>query len=93
MPDKGNFTCVVTPIAVDMVADKSVVCYGISSLDSNSMKSANPHSGIYKADTSRTLDQNGANPNCNQGGMMVVEPIALETYHCTTEQGGGRCRH
>ena len=49
------------------------VCYGISSYDSNAMKSPNPNSGIYKADTSRTLDNNGGNPACNQGGMAVVE--------------------
>lgn len=48
------------------------VCYGIGSYDSNSMRSANPHSGIYEADTSRTLDLNGGNPACNQGGMAVV---------------------
>ena len=36
------------------------------------MKSDNPHSGFYKADTSRTLDGNGGNPSCNQGGMAVV---------------------
>ena len=37
------------------------------------MKSQNPNSGIYKADTTRTLDNNGGNPACNQGGMMIVE--------------------
>lgn len=36
------------------------------------MKSKNPNSGIYEADSSRTLDLNGGNPNCNQGGMVVV---------------------
>ena len=46
--------------------------YGICSKDSNSMKSDNPHSGIYEADTSRTIDANGGNPVCNQGGMAVV---------------------
>ena len=46
--------------------------YGIGSYDSNAMKSDNPHSGIYEADTSRTLDLNGGNPGCNQGGMAVV---------------------
>ena len=50
------------------------VCYGISSYDSNAMKSSNPNSGIYEADTSRTLDLNGGNPACNQGGIAVVEP-------------------
>lgn len=48
------------------------VCYGIGSYDSNSMKSDNPHSGIYEADTSRTLDLNGGNPACNQRGIAVV---------------------
>ena len=50
------------------------VCYGISSYDSNAMKSDNPNSGIYEADTSRTLDLNGGNPGCNQGGMAVCYP-------------------
>ncbi len=46
--------------------------YGICSDNSNSMKSSNPHSGIYKADTSKTIDANGGNPGCNQGGIAVV---------------------
>ena len=46
--------------------------YGICSKDSNSMKSENPKSGFYKAETSRTLDGNGGNPSCNQGGIAVV---------------------
>lgn len=48
------------------------VAYGICAQDSNSMRSANPKSGFYEADTSRCLDQNGGNPNCNQGGIAVV---------------------
>ena len=36
------------------------------------MKSDNPHSGFYEAETSRCLDANGRNPSCNQGGMAVV---------------------
>jgi DNA (cytosine-5)-methyltransferase 1 len=36
------------------------------------MKDSNPHSGIYEADTSRTLDLNGGSPACNQGGIAVV---------------------
>ena len=46
--------------------------YGICSKDSNAMKSDNPHSGIYEAETARTLDGNGGNPSCNQGGIAVV---------------------
>ena len=47
--------------------------YGISPYHSNCMLSDNPHSGIYEADTARTLDalQCGY-PACNQGGMAVV---------------------
>jgi len=40
------------------------------------MKSDNPHSGIYEAETIRTLDSQGGNPACNQGGMIVVEKEA-----------------
>ena len=46
--------------------------YGICSKDSNAMKSENPKSGFYEAETSRCLDANGGNPTCNQGGMAVV---------------------
>lgn len=66
------------------------VCFGMSSFDSNGMKSANPHSGIYKAETSRTLDMNGGTPACNQGGMMVVErPQAFaDKAACLNAQDG-----
>jgi len=53
-----------------MIATKA---YGICSDASNSMKSNNPHSGIYEANTSRTLDQNGGSPACNQGGIAIVQ--------------------
>ena len=49
-----------------------VQAYGICSKDSNAMKSDNPHSGFYEADTSRTLDCNCNNPSSNQGGIAVV---------------------
>ena len=50
--------------------------YSISSYDSNAMKSSNPHSGIYEAATSRTLDLNGGYPATNQGGIVIVDQIA-----------------
>ena len=50
----------------------AVKVFGICSKDSNAMKSDNPHSGFYEAETTRTLDANGGNPTCNQGGMAVV---------------------
>lgn len=50
------------------------VAYGIGSYYSNSWKSSNPHSGVYEADTARTLDAlNCGYPACNQGGTAVVE--------------------
>ena len=55
--------------------------YGICSDGSNSMKSDNPHSGVYEADTSRTIDANGGNPGCNQGGLAVVEAKGFDGYN------------
>ncbi len=46
--------------------------YGICSYSSNSMLSSNPHSGIYEAETARTLDTSVPDPNKNAGGMAVV---------------------
>ena len=54
-------------------SDAVRVVYGSSAVDSNAMKSPNPHSGIYVAETARTLDLNGGNPACNQGGVLVLE--------------------
>lgn len=48
-------------------------CYSICSDKSNAMLSDNPHSGIYETDVIRTLDGNGGNPACNQGGTAVVQ--------------------
>ena len=49
--------------------------FGICSKDSNAMKSENPKSGFYEAETSRTIDRNGGNPSCNQGGIAVAQPV------------------
>ena len=49
-----------------------VQAYGICSKESNAMKSDNPHSGFYEAQTARTLDCNCNNPSSNQGGIAVV---------------------
>ena len=48
------------------------IVYGLGSYNSEGMKSSNPYSGIYRADTARTLDGNGGSPACNQGGMLVL---------------------
>ena len=57
---------------VPLVMGKQTTAYGICSKDSNAMKSDNPYSGFYEANTARTLDGNGGNPACNQGGIAVV---------------------
>jgi hypothetical protein len=58
---------------------KEQTAYGICSQSSNSMKSSNAFSGIYEAETSKTLDTTCANPACNQGGIAVVEPKIART--------------
>ncbi len=57
------------------------VVYGLSGYTSNAMLSDNPHSGIYEADTTRTLDNNGGNPAYNQGGMIVLEGNGTRESH------------
>ncbi len=58
-----------------------VEAFGVCSKSSNAMMSNNPHSGFYKAGTSRTLDENGGNPSCNQGGIVVVEGNGYRPSH------------
>lgn len=79
----GYNQCLTGPVSQSIRANKSdgdhvgMICYGICSDASNSMKSANPHSGIYEATTARTLDLNGGNPACNQGGICVAQSMPL----------------
>ena len=68
----NNAKDVMLTLCSDSHGTPHAVCYGIGSYASNAMKSDNPHSGIYEAKTSRTLDLNGGNPACNQGGVVVA---------------------
>lgn len=76
--------------------DGAHAIFGIGSMDSNAMKSGNPKSGIYEAETSKTLDQNGVNPAANQGGIAIVSK-AVDVYNaeitgdtaCTFPESGG----
>ena len=61
-------------------------CYSIGAAFSEGMLSDNHHSGIYEADISRTLDQGGGNPSCNQGGIAVVEGPTYAMTPCTYTQ-------
>ena len=67
-----TLNCTHEPMKVVIKTEAKV--FGISPFESNAMKSSNPDSGIYEADTARTLDLNGGTPTCNQGGMVVVDP-------------------
>ena len=58
------------------------VAYSIGAAFSYGMLSDNPKSGIYMADTSRTLDKNGGNPACNQGGIAVIDEHPALAYDC-----------
>ena len=82
--------------------ESSVIkAYVIGAYYSGGMMSDNPHSGIYEAETSRTLDLNGGNPCCQQGGTVIVEapaavdcrnyrevPEASGTLQAKTKSGG-----
>lgn len=61
--------------------NNQTVVYAICSYDSNSMKSGNPHSGIYETETSKTIDNNGGNPSCYQGGIIVLEGNGQRPSH------------
>jgi len=46
--------------------------YGFDSLNSNSMKSKNPHSGVHEDEIVKTLDTTHNCPSKNQGGNAVL---------------------
>jgi len=62
-----------------MVFEPECKAYGVCSKSSHAMLSDNPDSGFYEAGTSRTLDQSGGSPCCNQGGICIVA-LDPETY-------------
>lgn len=56
-------------------ANNQTVLYALDSMSSNSMKSSNPHSGFHAEKITKTLQADGADPTCNQGGNVIVEPV------------------
>ncbi len=72
---------------VPLLMESRSTAYGICSMDSNAMKSENPDSGFYEAQTSRTIDCRGGNPACNQGGIVIVgekHPVYSIGRDCVT---------
>ena len=55
----------------------SAVAYTIDPIDSNAMKSPNPHSGFHETDVAKCLDTSAPNPAKNQGGTAVVQTYAI----------------
>ncbi len=64
-----------------------IAVFSFDSLASNSMRSANPHSGSRQVDVAKTLDCADPSPAKNQGGLLVVqaqsalEPIGVDFYN------------
>ncbi|MPM40201.1 hypothetical protein SDC9_86841 [bioreactor metagenome] len=76
----NNVPLVGTPIA-----------FSLDSKESNSMKSANPHSGCRKTDVARTIDTTNPDPSKNQGGIAILQEticIAGNTIDREPENGG-----
>ena len=67
--------------------DRHVVAYSINPLSSNSMKSANSHSGFNETNVSKTLDCSDANPTKNQGGLAIVQPMPIQNKTGTLSPG------
>ena len=80
--DPDGSMCTYQAMA-DSGANNISVWYSFDSLASNSMKSANPHSGCREVEVSKTLDTTDPNPSKNQGGIAVVQPTL-----CLNDQGG-----
>lgn len=81
-----------TGLVADQPSFQRVLAYGISPYHSEGMKSDNPTSGFYKAETSRTIDSGGGSPTCNQGGMAIVQDIN-ESYGAHAGSYNGQDAH
>ena len=70
---------------------QSPVAFSLDSKESNSMKSANPHSGCRETDTARTIDTTNPDPSKNQGGIAILQEticIAGNTIDRQPQNGG-----
>lgn len=67
------------------------IAFSIDSKESNSMKSANPHSGCRETDLARTIDTTNPDPSKNQGGIAILQEaicIAGNTIDRQPQNGG-----
>jgi DNA (cytosine-5)-methyltransferase 1 len=63
------------------------IAYSFDSLASNSMKSSNPVSGCREVELSKTIDTTYPCPSKNQGGIGIVQNMAMavDTYNGTIQ--------
>ena len=61
---------------VGTAPDAVAQSFRLDSVNSNSMKSSNPHSGFGEVELSPTLDTGDPSPNKNMGGLAIVQPDA-----------------
>ena len=69
----------------------TAVAFSLDSKESNSMKSANPHSGCRQTDLARTIDTTNPDPSKNQGGIAILQEaicIAGNTIDREPQNGG-----
>lgn len=66
--------------------DKHAVVFTIGADSSNSMKSANPNSGIHETDRTKCLDTGCLNPQCNQGGVLVCYAVDCRNGNLNREK-------
>jgi len=80
MNPEGRISEELSPtLRSNMGDNQAAVAYIIGGVNSEGMKSPNPNVGIYKTDTTRTLDLNGGSPACNQGGgCAYLKEMALD---------------
>lgn len=67
------------------------IAFSLDSKESNSMKSANPHSGCRETDLARTIDTTNPDPSKNQGGIAILQEtlcIAGNTIDRQPQNGG-----
>lgn len=57
----------------DIGAAPAPAVFSLDSKESNSMKSANPHSGCRETDLAGTIDTTIPNPSRNQGGIAILQ--------------------
>ena len=83
MPDKCRMQMVIANV------------FTLDADSSNSMKSANPNSGIHEADVAKTLDTTVPTPQKAQGGQMIMcfhgsqDPISNEANANAIGRNGG----